>query len=214
MDIRPGTIYKNKTWSFLVPCLRGHGHHFVRYFNPILKLAVGIHDSIVDGTPFAEDRSIFVLVDTLYKPKKFEEFQAWIVNQDFYITDYAVDANIANSRQKMFVLKVPSEYDKTYDAFLGGRYSEMYSPEQIGTLFTTGRRTLVSQILSKSADIKEDFVKKANKTFNTDLTLKQFEEDLKEFELPLSRTEEIFNCSESERKFVSRILDKPQLSLI
>lgn len=207
MNIERGQFYINKTWRFLLPCLRGHGESFVRKFNPVFKLAVGIHDTLLDGTDFAEGRNVYILCNTISQSKAFEDFLIWIREEDYYITDYCPDSDFQSSRKRMIVIRVPDRFNSAYDNFLKGKYSKMYDQEDINSLFSIPAREKEYKILTLDSTYAEEFVKQVNKEFSTTVTVEEFE-SFEEMEIPLKRCEEVFNCYENDRLFFSEDVDK------
>ena len=199
MDIKLGHQFLNKTWRFLTPALRGHGEEFVRTFNPLFKLACGIHDTLLDGSKIVlNERLIYILLDSNYQPECFNRFMAYIENQDFYVTDYCPSTEIS-SRKRMVVLKMPKVFHNAYDKFLQGKYSEMYTDEEIELLFSNRVKIKEYNILKKSPIALTDFVKEVNKEFKTDVS----EDDMvdNEYEFLLVKKEEIFHYEGGEVYF-------------
>lgn len=208
MNIEIGQFYTNKTWRFLLPCLRGHGETFVKKFNPVFKLAVGIHDTLIDNTKESNGRNIYILCDISYQPKVFEEFIHWIKYQDYYVTDYCPDSNFQTSRKRMIVVRVPDKFKMAYDNFLKGNYSKMYEKDDLNSLFSIPAREKEFKILTLDASYHNDFIKILNEEFSTNFTISDLEGDFEELELPLKRCEEMFNCQENKRIFFSEDFDK------
>lgn len=202
MSSETGQFNANKTWRFLLPCLRGHGETFVKKFNPVLK-EVGIYDnSLVDRI---DGRNIFVLCDMEYETQAFSEFLNWIRYQDYYITDYTY--GLTNTKT-MIVIAVPSQFNHAYDMFLKGKFSKMYSPDEVKALFSIPSREREYGILTLDKKYVDEFVKQINKEFATENTAKDFG-DFEELELPLKICEETFNCLGTEGKiFFTEELDK------
>lgn len=196
MNIRIGKQYVNKTWRFLIPCLRGHGNVFVKKFNPIYKLAVGIHDSLLDGSQISNGRNIYLMLDKKYRPNDYNKFMEYIVCQDYFRADYCPDSEIISSRKHIVVIEVPEIYNNAYDMFLQGRYSEMYTPEQLNNLFSGDTRKKDYEILSKSGNALSEFIKNVNQEFDVKSSKKDFYGS--ECEFPLIKKEEIFNYTHSE----------------
>ena len=207
MNIKIGEFYVNKTWRFLMPCLQGYGESFVSRFNPIFKLGVGIHDTIVENTPIANGSNIFILCDRKYLEKTFDIFLAWVKTQDYYVTDYCPDINFEKSRKLMLVLKIPKEFEKSYQHFLKGEYSKMYSIEHLNTLFlSVPSRLKEYKILTLDNSLKEEFIQSINTEFGT--TMRNFDEPVKELELPLVLEEEVFGSPVKNRHYFEVALDK------
>ena len=90
MNIKIGEIYVNKTWRFLLPCLKGHGDAFVRKFNPVFKLGMGISDHYLKDTDYCKEKNVFIMIDKAYHEKLSEDFIARVEKQiyeqpEFYL---------------------------------------------------------------------------------------------------------------------------------
>lgn len=192
MDIKIGKYYVNKTWRFLLPCLRGHGDTFVRKFNPLFKLAVGIHDTLLDGSEISKGKNIYIMIDKNVQQKYFFEFLDWIKYQDYYIIDYCPDGDFKKSRKHVIVISVPKAFESSYDRFLKGEYSKMYSKEEVDLLFSNPDRKKEYNILSKHRTAIKGFINTINTEFDVDTSINDIK--FEEYELPLKKTEEIFNC--------------------
>ena len=190
-----------------MPCLQGYGDAFVSKFNPIFKLAVGIHDTVVENTPIANGSNIFILCDKKYLDRTFDIFLAWVRTQEYYVTDYCPDVDFERSRKLMIVLKVPTEFEKAYQHFLKGEYSKMYSTQHLNTLFLSVPARLKDyKILTLDTSIREEFMQTINKEYGTSVT--SFDEPVKELEFPLVLKEEVFGSPTKNRHFFEVALDK------
>ena len=206
MEIEVGKYYENKTWRFLMPVLRGHGELFAQKFNSLFKFAVGIHDTLLDGTPLLKGRNILVMLDKEYQPKIYQSFVDWIQYQPYYKGDYCPDADFKTSRKHVFILEVPEAFNNAYDMFLKSEYSKMYSEEEINILFSNKGRIREKEILTKSTLAYNKFLEKNNNLFNLNIEPSKFKPE--EYEFPLVICEEVFNCKEGERVFFNEELDK------
>ncbi len=206
MHIEIGQCYTNKTWRFLLPSVKGHGDIFIRKFNPVFKLAVGIHDTLVDDSKIAEGRNIYILCDKLINEKNFNEFLEYVKYQDYYVADYCPDSEILKSRKHMIVIRIPEIFHDAYDYFLTGDYSQMYLDNELKILFSSSIRQKEYDILTRTSKELKEFVIKVNKDFGTSAK----EEDFKfaELELPLVKKEEIFNCEDSCTVYFNEKIDK------
>lgn len=206
MNIEIGKYYVNKTWRFLLPCLRGYGDIFVTKFNPVFKLAVGIHDTLVDNSNISIGKNLYILCDKMINEKQFYDFLDWIKYQESYVADYCPDSEILKSRKHMIVIKIPDMFNEAYDNFLKGHYSFMYLESELKLLFSDNIRKKEYDVLSRNPIIVEEFAKKVNEEFKTKIS----KHDLKnaELELPLKKEEEIFNCRKNENVFFNDKIDK------
>lgn len=182
MNIEIGTQYENKTWRFLLPCLRAFGDSFILKFNTVMKLAVGIGDK-----EFPEDRRIYILCDADYREIDYKVFLNWVSKQPYFLGTYK------NGLGEMLVLRFPKRFYNAYDKFIEGKYSQMFTEDEINILFSEVKNYREKSILNLEQRIIPDFIKKLNEEFNTNLKEKDFSEPFKELELPPKFSEEIFN---------------------
>lgn len=209
MQIEIGKYYENKTWRFLVPCLKGHGDIFVMKFNGVFKLAFGIHDTIVDDSKISIGRNMYILCDKLTNSRQFDDFLEWIKYQEYYVADYCPDSEILNSRKHMIVIQVPERFNDAYDHFLKGDYSQMYLDSELKLLFSNKTRKKEYDILSRNPKIMNDFAKKVNDEFGTPNAVTVSDLKFAELELPLKKSEEIFNCyKDSDTIYFNEKIDK------
>lgn len=218
MEIKIGEKYVNKTWRFLLPCLRGHGTTFAKKFNSIYKLAVGIHDSLLDGSAISNDRNLYIMIDKKTEEQKVKEFMDFIVYQDYFVADYCPDSDILKTRRHMIVLKMPKRFHNAYDKFLEGKYSEMFTPDEVKVLFANDERKPEKDILQRNSSALKEFVNKVNKEFDVNIKCNNFKDEIEEqewqqfksgeWEMPLKKKEEIFNCEDNQRVFFNEKLDK------
>lgn len=216
MEIKTGEFYVNKTWKYLVPCMRDHGTVFNTKTLSIFKLAFGIGDVLMNNESINKEKAIFILIDKKVQFTAFMNFMAWIVNQEYYLFDYPFD-DVIKGRKHMLVLKIPDQYGKAYEHFLKGEYSKMYSLEEIDRLFgiinkrsdsnITDRlfiskrldsnivklRSQSKDVILKSVSMRKPFIQKLKKSFGDDLDIKESDLTGKELDFPIEKQKEIFN---------------------
>lgn len=216
MKIKYGELYVNKTWRFLAPSLKYYGEEFIQKFNTMMKLAVGIHDTYLDGSEVSEDFNIYILVDKLQKHKEFTRFINYVKDKDYYVDSYSCD-EIVNPRKIMIILRIPDEVNNAYYHFLKGKYSIMYTKEQLSQIFntvvaktTTNQNSYLDyEILSKTGtNSRQKFIRTIKEEFGnyTEIPTSALK-DL-EWELPLKKEEEIFNYSPNTTIFFNEKIDK------
>lgn len=193
-------IYQNKTWRFLSPCLIENGIKFRKLFDSLIKIAIGIYDyDLTNNNISIPGKNMFILIDSIkcsYYLKKFEEY---IKYKYYYKESYTYSPN-----KQMIVLKIPTGYENAYDKFLEGKYSEMYTPEQLDHVFS--KLSKEYGILYKSRDALEKFVEKINKEFHVKLEPENLINN--EYELPPKLEEETFSSKQTERNYFDIKLDK------
>lgn len=192
MKIEIGKTYHNKTLKFLLPSLKLLGTDFRAKLNSVQTLAFGVHDTSLDGTPYEDQRLVYILIDKLVKPLQFNNFVAWIRNQEFYAADYAFD-NLETGRMHMVAVTYPDKYGDAYDKFIKGKYSKMYVKDEVKVFFDAGKEE-AKGIINKTKDSGEIHVKNLNATYNSSITLKCLLTEGGEHDFPPQKHEEIFNC--------------------
>jgi len=198
MEIKIGKYYVNKTWRFLLPCLKTFGEEFVEKYNKVFKLAAGIHDTLLDGSIYEGDSVLYVLFDKKYNEKGFKDFLVWLKYQSYYISDYLYGPDL-DTRYHMIMFRLHESYDISYQNFLLGKYSCMYSSEQIENLFNPETKYTEIAVLKKECSAIPYFIDKINTEFNLKLTPKDYKEG--ELELPLKIEEEVFNSTKYSKVF-------------
>ena len=189
MQIEIGKVYKNKTWKFLLVCLKGYGDVFVRKFNPLFKLGMGVGDDYMKDVECCQGKNLFIMIDKLSYEKLSEDFLRYVRYQTYYKYDYAI-----GNRKHMIVLSIPEIFEDAYDQFMEGRYSMMFSQENVKLLFSSSERKEEYGILMKEEETRKKFIKKVNEEFGT--SVQTFDTFLKEYEFPPNMKEEIFNYQE------------------
>lgn len=194
MEIEIGKLYINKTVKYLVPGLSFYGPTLKTKLNLVFKLAFGIHDTLLDGSHLEGQKNIFILVDKLVRPDLFQNFMDWVKHQEYYVTDYTYDAIMeSHSRKHMVVLAYPPSMGDSYDKFLLGKYSKMYTKKELLTYFSEESKIDARQVLSKTIIARQKFISLVKLTFGTQLEPQDFLEGSWEYDLPPNQEEEFFN---------------------
>jgi len=184
-NIKKKKVINNKTFMFLVPILRYYGDNFINYINNIDRVAFGISQKGID---YKNDRPIFILINSSFNTKFFNEFLQWIRTKSFYITDY-IFGNANNSDYHMIVIKTPDVFKDAYDNFIIGKYSKMFDEKDINTYFKSN----VSKKILKKSKGEYLLVKEIKDEFDVEINIKDVIEnpDKYEFSLPpLKKNEE------------------------
>lgn len=202
MEINEKELYVNRTWKYLVPSLRAFEDLFVIKFNNLTKFAVGIHDTLLDGSDIAQGRNLYILCKK--NDANYRVFYDYIKDKDYYVIDYCPDTDFENSDFRMIVIKIHKNHEDSYDKFLEGKYSQMYKREDISVLFSHPARKDLLKIISLDSRKEEDFIKEVNSEFNTKLSIKDFEEKFEELDLPPKMHQEVFNFKGSKDTFISK----------
>ncbi len=200
MEIKIGTNYTNNTWKYMLRCVRIYGPQFTQKLNSVFKLAVGIDDDLLEKEEFKNKPLLFLLLDSSYQPIVFGQFMSYIKLQEFYVTDYVFD-NIVNSRTHMVVLEVPPLFHESYDKFIKGKYSEMYTKDHLTYLYgkidakLSGHAPFVEavNVMTKDKIAIPGFIKKLKEEFGNDIDVTFEDVEDGEYDLPPQRKFEVFN---------------------
>lgn len=205
MQIQNGKLYENRTWRYLVPCLKSYGEELKKHLSNLLKLKVGISDFYTETT---EDCIYICFQTTLFNVFELERtryvtafttFLQWVKYQPYYYTDYVYSLTECTH---VLVLKIPEIHKESFENFKLGKYSEMYSKVQVEEYFklienkdsnlnvaVRNQQIIKSRnVLNRNRDLLDDFVKEVNERFKTNLT----KEDLEgtELDFPIDPKEE------------------------
>lgn len=197
MQIEIGKKYVNKTWKYLLPCLKQYGPVFSTKVSSLYKLAAGINDGLLVNPSLKDEKLIYLLIDRRYNYKISNNIMTWLRYQPHVINDYVYD-NVEGGRKHMFVIKIPYLYHEAYDKFIEGKYSEMYTREQVISLYESAtekhdENTINAiNVLKKTVTAETKFKNKIHASFNIPY------EDIEimpeaELDFPLQKHKEIFN---------------------
>ena len=157
-------------------------------------LAAGLDDKVIQNNSkydfLNEKRPVFILIDKFINKRKAEDFLYWLKYQEFFLGGYAIDMI---DRAFMIILDTPEKFQKAYDSFIVGKYSEMYSIQDINILFKD-KDSDTFHILTRNTDkLLPGFVKKLEETFETKLKYTDFIEAEMDLPYKLSEQDEVFN---------------------
>lgn len=182
-------IYPNKTRKYLLPCISEYGPGFTNFLNNVCKVAVGLGDMVITKRYFkVPERHLFILVDTSIARPTFIKFLDYIRDQPYYEDDY-VYGNLAKTKLHMIIIKFPKKYYDLFETFKKGKYSEMFTPEEVKRLFNSKSNLNAPKVLVKDKNYQIVFTKRLNKMFGTTLTPEQYDGEL---DLPPRDQEENF----------------------
>jgi hypothetical protein len=208
MKIEVNKFYLNKTLQYLYPILGSYGITFKTRIRDISKMAVGISDALLDNEKLNKVRSIYILMDSFYKPNVFTDFIRWIRYQPFYITDYSYNG-VHESRQHMLVIEFPESYWDSYDKFLIGEYKSMYDKETVEKYFSSlliGTDLIyvlwkeAEEVLLNTESAKIRFQQRLKGFYGSDIDVEVRDLDNCNLDLPINLflEDEVFNLKLSE----------------
>lgn len=188
MQIEIGKYYVNKTWKYLMPCLKSYGPTFTAKFNCLFKLAVAIDDYALDDR-FKGKKVIYVMFDKKYKEHITNNVLEWFRYQEFVLLDYPYD-DLQTGRKHVLVIEIPELMHDAYDFFTDSKYSLMYTQADIDYLFSNVDKSTVD-VLNREQAAYDEFMLKVKRNFGTELK----KSDLwgAELDFPIEKYKEIFN---------------------
>ena len=146
MEIQLGTIYTNKTKSYLLSTLIDYGEDFETKFSHLFKLAVGVGDFALVEMGLTLEDSIYILIDTKFSRVGFKKIMNWAKIQDYYEFDYPFD-DIHSGHLHMLVIKIPKRFENTLLEFHKSNYSKMYEYDDLHKFFGEKRKRQIENIL-------------------------------------------------------------------
>ena len=189
MEVIGNQILETRTKRYLLPILKAYGPIFIGKLNSVFKLACGLGDMVVERRGFKYEKHLFILLDSSVATKFFIVFLEWIRKQPYFEEDY-VYGNIQKSRFHMIIVKVPDKFVTALKVFKEGRYSKMYSKEDVDLYFNNHPDT--KRVLIRDANYKMEFVKKVNQDFNT--SIDDFDIEDYELDYPVNPKDEYFGA--------------------
>lgn len=181
MKIETGKFYVNKTRKLLLPCLKDHGEKLMKAVNSLQKLAVGIGDHYIEDS--LDQNNLFLLVDTRHQD--FSKILIWLKKQPFFVKDYPFD-DILSGYQHIIILKIPDDYQVAKTEFVKGKYSRMYTKNQVDHLFGN----VYIDVFARDQKSIQSFVDTVNKVYDANI---QYEKWEGEVDFPPIRKEEVFS---------------------
>lgn len=180
-------IFQNKSYKYLFPLVRNYGLNFITRFNNVMKLGVFIKDMNYSN-PRVKSHCLYFVIkspdeNNVIKRYEFElnafnDFVEFVKYQQYYVTHYPIDIN-----KYVFVLKVNSELNQAIDEFIGGRFSKMFTKEDVINYYplikgdSQNAIDYNEKIIEKRMILLHDnayaqtYLDKVNENFETKLTL-------------------------------------------
>lgn len=197
IKIQLNKIYMNRTRKYLLPIIKIYGTEFTNCINNIRKVAVGIGDMIVQKCGYVHEKHLFILADCDTNKLHFERSIEWLRNHPALVDDY-VFGNIQHSHYHMLVIEIPEQFIPSLQHFKEGKFSKMYSKEDINRLFTIHSKfpedvafyKSIHCVLTHDHNYKIEFAKQVTAEFG----VKNYNppDDI-EFDFPIVLKQEVFN---------------------
>jgi len=192
MNILENIPITNKTWKYLYLSLKGWGPELVATINTSTKVQVVVKDCLSEVQ--FEPAIYIVFEPDLYHKVFYNTSLTFLREHEAYIADYPIYKE-EGKKNHVVALKIPPKFEKAYKEFLKGRYSQMYTRDEILELYSSPVFDEYRDVLLKTDKAKKRFIVQLNKEFNTefDTDFKQDERTGVEYDLPLKTKEEYLN---------------------
>lgn len=189
---------ENKTSLYLAPIINALDYQVSTMIKRTKIEAWGLYDALyLKAKDQAQMRyHLFILHDASAgaSPLLFKTYLSRIRKFKYYVDDYIFDFLKPNLH--MVILRLPRTWNHSYDRFEEGRFSSMYSPEQIARLripeyVSPGLHNKVFLVLRKDQRYKSIFERHLDDIFSTRVVVSP-EAELDAF---IDQKKEIFNVS-------------------
>lgn len=182
-------VIRNRTFKYLTPPMGYYGNEFINKIKSLKLIAFGISDYHLDNKFITDRECIFVLYDSAYFPRKTTDTLSWFYNQEYFIENTYYTDYMNTLRYLILELPIPGVLPK----FLQGKYSEMYTREEISKFFTRNSSLHALKVITKNEVAIEEHIDRVNKLFKTNL--KRDDIDLFTFECDFKpqMEDEVFN---------------------
>lgn len=160
----------NKTSTYLLPILTLYGKEMLEMFAQlyILILKIGIYDVQYLNVKQPAFPCFFILLEN---KKQLRQVLKKLRFSEYYIDDY-IYSHITNTQEHVLVLKVHEKFTKAYEAFIQGKFSEMYSAEEIALLNIQKDKTnKLYRVLTKDRTLLPEFQTALNAEFGTNVVI-------------------------------------------
>lgn len=188
-------MVRNKTSRFLLPCMRYHGKKFLDLLSKTKIESCGINDYLRTGVSIPENPYLYILINKKTCINSFNRLLEYLQYEDYFIEDYPVAEDPMDLTYHMIVLKVPAQFEKSYQHFLNGEYSKMYNQEQLKSCFYNSKNKVREndlKILLKDSSSKENFINILKETFNINYLPETLEFDEHELPITLNLDKEVY----------------------
>lgn len=192
----------NKTWDYLFPCLALYGERFFASLDANEIIHVGINDVYTPKKFRGHKNVIYILMRPKFTTDRvlfsMQEFESLVVGKYDY-------PGVLNG--SILMVRIPELHIEAYHHFLYGRYSKMYSKNDIGNYFA-GKMGIKARAIFSRDEIMGPrlYAQSCSKTFQAlNGPQSKFDslipEDMStiEYDLPPVRHEEVFNASRAKK---------------
>jgi len=182
MQVQLNQIYVNRTRMYLARAMLAYfdkqSLHNVHILKPIMW---GTYDQLYLQAKGIKEvhYKLFLLAEIKYKPQRaaLKELRT----HKYYEDDYPMD--VKDTKYVFIVFKIPEQLHKSYNSFMEGKFSEMFTVEELKKIgiekFEDNKPNPVYAVLTKKKHLKEVFRKKLENCFDVQVS----EEDLENSEL-------------------------------
>lgn len=182
MNVKLDKIYVNRTRMYLARAMLSYfdrdSLHKVQILNPIMWGTYDMHYLVAKNIEEIRYR-LFLLAEVKHKQQRLALKD--LRSHMYYEDDYPMD--IKNTKYVFVVFKIPAQLHQSYDSFMAGKFSEMFTIDELKKLgihkFEDDKPNPIYAVLTRKQHLKEVFKRKLEKCFDVQVS----DEDLDNSEL-------------------------------
>lgn len=195
INIEKEVYLKNLTYKYIRPCLAYFGKDFIAWFNGLRRVGYAIGDELVEGSPkFSDNNTLFIIFDSSVNTLKFSMFLDYLQDKEYFLGNYVRSTDLNDLTYQVLVFKFPESFNNIFTEFKKGKFSKMFTKEEIDKFFPESKYPEQRKILLKDETLRESYIEKVNREFEVNIcSFKDFKYPEKiEFEDPFSKSREYF----------------------
>jgi len=183
-------MYVNRSKLYLAPVVNSFDSRLAGIINKTTPLAWGVNDLIYHQKKARLNHAIFILHNTIHM----RDYMRYVKNKPYYVDDYIF--HLGNLDIHMSVLRMTRPWRKTHQAFVNGKFSEMYDDRQLKRVgirprLANGKPNAIYQVLTKHPEYQATFEAKLEELYGTNTGAPDAEFDSFSF----SNCYEVFNSN-------------------
>jgi len=190
MKTKSNEMSKNYTKKFLSPILT-YDDEIAQIYRRIFKTGMFINPD--------EPYTLILSVNSNMFADNVEKFEELLKEKGLFISK---NSGKYYDGEVIFNIKIPDRFKHAYDMFLKGRYSSMYTEEELQKIFPTQSKTEIFLILNKNEMAITHFIDIIAQEFGTELTYEEAK-NFDEYDIPPKLEEETYGDRKFDKTFIN-----------
>ncbi len=190
--LRDNSLYKNRTYHYLVPSLAYYGPQFKTKLLNLRLHAFAIGDNDLKDLSVLQNRKcIYIMFNYHINRSHTTNVINWFKNQDYFVD--CVPYVDTDKPYWLLIIDYPEPLLGAYEKFLLGKYSQMYSKEELKLYFDSSKHKEALSVINKTAEAGLIHISRVKEDFDTTLTFKDLSANGYQYDYPPRKEEEVFN---------------------